>query len=111
MMVSGNYFDVLGVKPRLGRGFREDEDRVPGRDAVAVLGPDFWKQEFASDPSVVGRTIRLNGREFTVIGVAPDTFPGLQIFQRPDFYMPLGMARVFSSNPRRISLRTGTIAS
>jgi len=76
MMVSGNYFHVLGVEPRLGRGFREDEDQVPGRDAVVVLGPDFWKREFASDPSVLGRTIRLNGAEFTVIGVAPETFPG-----------------------------------
>jgi len=56
MMVSGNYFHVLGVEPRLGRGFREDEDQVPGRDAVVVLGPDFWKREFASaPPSSAGR--------------------------------------------------------
>ena len=101
MMVSGNYFQVLGVEPRLGRGFREDEDRVPGRNAVVVLGPDFWKHEFASDPSVLGRTIRLNGTEFTVIGVAPETFPGMQIFGHPDFYMPLGMARVFSTNRQK----------
>jgi predicted permease len=101
MMVSGNYFRVLGVEPKLGRGFREDEDVVPGRDAVAVLAPDFWKREFAGDPSVVGRTIRLNGTDFTVIGVAPDTFPGMYIFSRPDFYMPLAMARVFSTNPQK----------
>jgi len=101
MMVSGNYFHVLGVEPRLGRGFREDEDQVPGRDAVVVLGPDFWKREFASDPSVLGRTIRLNGAEFTVIGVAPETFPGLLIFGHPDFYMPLAMARVFSTNRQK----------
>jgi putative ABC transport system permease protein len=101
MMVSGNYFHVLGVEPRLGRGFREDEDQVPGRDAVVVLGPDFWKREFASDPSVLGRTIRLNGTEFTVIGVAPETFPGLLIFGHPDFYMPLAMARVFSTNRQK----------
>jgi predicted permease len=99
MMVSGNYFHVLGVEPQLGRGFREDEDQVAGRDAVVVLGPDFWKHEFASDPSVVGRTVRLNGTDFTVIGVAPETFPGMFIFARPDFYMPLAMARVFSTNP------------
>jgi predicted permease len=98
MMVSGNYFHVLGVEPRLGRGFREDEDQVPGRDAVVVLGPNFWKHEFASDASVLGRTIRLNGMEFTVIGVAPETFPGMLVFGRPDFYMPLAMARVFSTN-------------
>jgi len=101
MMVSGNYFHVLGVEPRLGRGFREDEDQVPGRDAVVVLGPDFWKREFASDPSVLGSTIRLNGTEFTVIGVAPETFPGLLIFGHPDFYMPLAMARVFSTNRQK----------
>jgi len=101
MMVSGNYFHVLGVQPRLGRGFREDEDQVPGRDAVVVLGPDFWKREFASDPSVLGSTIRLNGTEFTVIGVAPETFPGLLIFGHPDFYMPLAMARVFSTNRQK----------
>ncbi len=101
MMVSGNYFHVLGVEPRLGRGFREDEDQVPGRDAVVVLGPDFWKHEFASDPAVVGRTIRLNGTDFTVIGVAPETFPGMQIFGHPDFYMPLAMARVFSTNRQK----------
>ncbi len=59
ILVSGNYFKVLGVEPQLGRGFREDEDTVPGRDAVMVLGPEFWKREFASDPSVVGRTVRL----------------------------------------------------
>jgi hypothetical protein len=56
MMVSGNYFHVLGVEPRLGRGFREDEDQVPGRNAVVVLGPDFWKHEFASTrPCWAGR--------------------------------------------------------
>jgi len=101
MMVSGNYFHVLGVEPRLGRGFRGDEDQVPGRDAVVVLGPEFWKHEFASDSSVLGRTVRLNGTEFTVIGVAPETFPGMQIFGHPDFYVPLAMARVFSTNRQK----------
>ena len=101
MLVSGNYFHVLGVEPRLGRGFREDEDQVPGRDAVVILGPDFWKQEFASDPSVLGKNIRLNGTEFTVIGVAPDTFSGMLIFAHPDFYMPLAMARVFSTDRQK----------
>ena len=101
MMVSGNYFQLLGVEPRLGRGFRKDEDQVPGRDAVVVLGPDFWKHEFASDPSVVGRTVRLNGTKFTVIGVAPESFPGMLIFGHPDFYMPLAMARAFSTNPQK----------
>src|SRR6185295_15372315 len=101
MMVSGNYFSVLGVEPRPGRGFRESEDVVPGRDAVVVLGPDFWKNQFASDPAVVGRRILLNGTEFTVIGVAPESFPGLLIYSRPDVYVPLAMARAFSTNPQK----------
>jgi predicted permease len=101
MMVSGNYFRVLDVEPRLGRGFREDEDEVPGRDAVAVLGRDFWKDEFGSDPEVVGRTIRLNGTDFTVDGVAPESFPGMMIISQPDIYTPLAMATVFSTNPQK----------
>ena len=101
MLVSGNYFRTLGVEPALGRGFRDDEDRTPGRDAVAVLGPDFWKNEYGSDPAVVGRTIRLNGRDFTIIGVAPESFPGMQIFLRPSIYLPLAMATVFSTDPRK----------
>ena len=98
VLVSGNFFRVLDVEPRLGRGFRDNEDQVPGRDAVVVLGADFWHHEFAGDPGVVGRTIRLNGAPFTVIGVAPDSFSGLLIFGHPDFYMPLAMARTFSTN-------------
>jgi predicted permease len=101
LLVSGNYFRALDVEPRLGRGFRDDEDRVPGRDAVVVLSPDFWKSEFASDPSIVGRTVRLNGREFTVIGVAPDGFTSLFIFDRPDFYVPLAMAGSFTTKPQK----------
>jgi len=101
MMVSGNYFHVLGVEPTLGRGFRMDEDQAPGRDAVVVLGPEFWKHEFASDPSVLGRTVHLNSTNFIVIGVAPDTFPGMLIFAHPDFYIPLSMARVFATNAQK----------
>jgi len=101
VLVSGNYFHVLGVDPRLGRAFREDEDRVPERDAVVVLGPAFWKDEFGSDPSILGKTIRLNGAEFTVIGVAPETFPGMEIFGHPDVYVPLAMARVFSTDRQK----------
>src|SRR5580704_1326168 len=101
MRVSGNYFRVLGAEPSLGRGFRDDEDMVPGRDAVMVLGPVFWKHEFASDQNVIGRKVRLNGAEFTVIGVAPGTFPGMMVFGEPDFYMPLAMAKIFSTDPQK----------
>ncbi len=101
LLVSGNFFRVLDVEPTLGRGFRDDEDQVPGRDAVVVLSADFWKREFAGDPSVVGRIVRLNGKEFTVVGVLPETFTGLYIFDRPDFYMPLAMAGTFSTDPQK----------
>ncbi len=101
MLVSGNYFRALGVEPRLGRGFRADEDEAPGRDAVVVLSWDFWQREFAGAPSAVGRIVRLNGKDFTIIGVAPETFTGLYIFDRPDFYIPLAMARVFSASPQK----------
>jgi predicted permease len=100
ILVSGNYFSVLGVEPHLGRGFRPDEDQVPGRDAVVVLGHGFWQRELASDPSVVGRTIRLNGTDFAVVGVAPEWFPGMSIFSRPDFFVPLAMAPRFSTDPQ-----------
>ena len=101
MLVSGNYFRVLGVEPTLGRGFGDREDEAPGRDAVVVLDAEFWKRELGGDPSVVGKTVRLNGTDFTVIGVAPESFSGLLTFSRPEFYMPLAMAPVFSTDPRK----------
>lgn len=101
ILVSGNFFRTLGVEPALGRSFRDEEDRVPGRDAVTVLGRDFWKNEYGSDPGVVGRTIRLNGRDFTIIGVAPESFPGMHVFLRPSLYLPLAMAGMFPTDPRK----------
>ncbi len=101
LLVSGNYFRALGVEPQLGRGFRADEDEAPGRDAVVVLSWDFWQREFAGAASAVGRVVHLNGKNFTIIGVAPETFTGLYIFDRPDFYIPLAMARVFSTGPKK----------
>jgi predicted permease len=91
LMVSGNFFTVMEVEPQLGRTFRPDEDQVPGRDAVLVLGHDFWRQQFGADPSVLGRTVRLNGIEFTVIGVAPASFTGIDQYVRYEFYTPLMM--------------------
>jgi predicted permease len=92
LYVSGNFFRVLGVEPALGRGFRPDEDRAEGRDPVVVLGHDFWVSQFAASPSAIGSRIRLNGVEFTVIGIAPERFTGIDAFFRPTMFIPLAMS-------------------
>src|SRR6185295_13520274 len=89
--VSGNLFDVLEVRPELGRFFRADEDQVAGRDAVAVISHDTWMRSFHGDPGVVGREMRLNGVPFTVIGVAPASFTGLELVLPGAFYVPLNI--------------------
>jgi putative ABC transport system permease protein len=88
LVVSGNFFDVLQLQPALGRFFLPDEDRVPGRDAVMVLGYDTWVDQFGSDSSVVGRQVRLGGLDFTVIGVAPAGFDGMHLALPPSYYVP-----------------------
>ena len=87
LAVSTDFFDVLGVKLALGRDFRPDEDRAP----VVILSDSLWQTEFAHDPSVIGRTLKLSKVTFTVIGVAPETFPGLDPFVHENMYVPFGM--------------------
>lgn len=90
--VSDNYFDVLGVRAALGRTFRPEENRVPGRDPVAVLSHGFWSRALGADPTIVGRELRLNGIPFTVIGIAPEGFTGLSPVQvSPDAWVPVAM--------------------
>ena len=76
-VVTANYFTLLRLTPRAGRFFSLEEDRVPGRDAVAILSYDFWRTRFAEDPRVIGATVRINGTPFTVIGIAPEKFRGI----------------------------------
>src|SRR5688572_5264274 len=90
-LVSGNFFAAMGVRPTLGRAFVPAEDTVPGRDAVLVLSYRFWQRALGADPAVLGRRLLVNGTEFTVVGVAPESFTGLDLFLRPDFYVPLMM--------------------
>jgi predicted permease len=73
-IVSGNYFDVLGIKALIGRTFLPEEDRTPNTHPVVVIGYGLWKRRFGADPNVVGRTITLNEHDFIVIGVAPKEF-------------------------------------
>ena len=87
-VVSGNYFDVLGVRPHLGRMFMPEEDSVPGRNPVVVLGFALWKREFGADSSVIGRAIRLNDQPFTVIGVGPAAFGGMITGWSSDVWVP-----------------------
>jgi hypothetical protein len=110
MSVSGNFFDVLGVKPMFGRGFRPDEDQVPGRDAVVVLGHDFWKNEFGGDRSIIGRHMRLGpgaSIDFTIIGVAPESFPGMDLFICPAFFVPAMMTPRILGRPESILTARG----
>jgi putative ABC transport system permease protein len=89
--VSGNYFDVLGVKMAMGRAFLPEEDRTIDTHPVVVLGNAFWQGRFNSDPDIVGRTIYLNSHPFKVIGVAPSSFEGVRFLFRQDFWVPLMM--------------------
>ncbi len=98
MLVSGNYFKELDVEPDLGRGFLASEDQAPDRDAVVVLAYDFFMRECSGDPAIVGRTIRLNGRDFTVVGVTRRGFPGMWVFSRIDLYLPLAMSHLFAGD-------------
>ncbi|HEY6616145.1 MAG TPA: ABC transporter permease, partial [Vicinamibacterales bacterium] len=91
LAVSGNFFDVLELQPALGRAIRPDEDRVPGRDAVVVLAYSTWAEQFGSDPGVVGRQVRLGGLDFTVVGVAPESFTGMHLVLPPAFIIPIAM--------------------
>jgi len=90
-IVSENFFSVLGIQPMLGRAFAAEEGKVPGRDAVVVLGYDFWKNVLGSDVSILNRSVVINGIDFTVIGVLPESFTGLDQFFRPTFYLPIAM--------------------
>jgi len=94
-IVSGNYFDVLGVKPVLGRGFSPEEDRTQNTHPVVVIGHSLWQRRFSADPEIVGNTIYLNGFPFTVIGVAPETFNGTKHILRHAFWVPLMMRSKF----------------
>ena len=91
LAVSGNFFEVLRVPPAVGRTFVPADDLVPGRDAVAVLAYETWRQRYAGDPTIVGRHARIGGVDFMVIGVAPQEFPGMDLVLHPAFYVPLAM--------------------
>jgi predicted permease len=89
--VSGNYFDVLGVRPELGRVFGAGDDRTLGGAPYAVLSHDFWRARFGADPGVIGRPLRLNGTLLTIVGVADRGFTGIDPASRADLFVPMVM--------------------
>jgi len=93
-VVSANYFSTLGISPSLGRFFSPDEDTVPDRDRVAVISHGFWQSKFGGDRSVLGKEIRLNGSDFTIVGVTPAEFQGVSPGYPNDVWIPTMMLRL-----------------
>jgi len=94
-VVTASYFRVLGIQPALGRFFTDEEDRVRDRDAVVVVSHAFWRQQLEANPQVLGQTITINGRPFSVVGVAPPGFGGaLQGLATSHVWIPSAMFRL-----------------
>lgn len=91
MLVSGNYFEVLGIGPAAGRFFGEEEARAPGAAAVVVVSHELWQNRFQGDASAIGGTLRVNGHPLTIVGVAPRGFHGTMLGARPAVWLPLGL--------------------
>jgi predicted permease len=90
-MVSGNYFDVLGLQPATGRLFKDSDDTAESANPVAVLGYSYWQRKFAASPQVIGQAIRLDGYPFTIVGVAPEGFEGDVVGEQMSVFIPLSM--------------------
>jgi predicted permease len=90
-LVSGSYFDVLGLTPHLGRLLNRDDDREPGNGRVAVLSYDYWRRRFGERPDIVDQTVLVNGQTLTIVGIAPKEFHGTTLGDRPLIYVPLSM--------------------
>jgi predicted permease len=91
MVASANYFDVLGVRPILGRGFLPEEDEKPGGAPVAVISYRLWQTHFGANPDVVGQHVEINQHPFTIVGVAPAVFQGSQTGVRTEIWVPMMM--------------------
>jgi predicted permease len=101
-LVSGNYFDVLGVRPALGRTFSEDEGARPGAAAVAVISHGLWQGRFGADPAIVGKTFNLRRVPFTIIGVTPREFNGVSLGRRHDLWIPFAAEVLLRPEGNRI---------
>ena len=108
-LVTGNYFEVLGLTAFRGRIFTQDEDRSPGANPVAVISYGSWQSRFGSDPDIAGKTITLNGRSFTVVGVAPEGFTGTEIMFTPEIWVPMMMAREIEPGSNYLEQRSNGV--
>lgn len=97
-LVSGNYFEVLGVKPAMGRIFEAGDDITPGAHPVAVLNHGFWTRRFAADSNILNQTMIINGQVMTIVGVAQSDFDGVQVGQVPDIFIPMTMKAQMTPN-------------
>jgi predicted permease len=104
-MVSGNYFDVLGVIPAIGRLFNSADNEKEGAHPYVVLSHSFWKRAYGEDTSAVGTDVLLNGNRFQVIGVAREGFTGPSIGESPDIFVPIIMYRTFNPTSHRWNSR------
>jgi predicted permease len=87
--VSGQYFEVVAIKPYLGRLLNRADDDHPGASEVAVLSWPAWKSYFGADPSIVGKTVRINKHPYIIVGVTPESFYGTEKFLQPDLFVPM----------------------
>ncbi|MBI3280992.1 MAG: ABC transporter permease, partial [Acidobacteria bacterium] len=99
VFVSGNYFNVLGVEPAAGNLFNAEHDQKFGAAPYVVLSHAFWKRRFASDPRVIGTTVRVNGFPFTVIGVSREGFTGVEVGVAPELFVPATMRTQVTGSP------------
>ena len=90
-LVSGNFFDVLGVRPALGRVFNAADDRTPGGHPIAVLSYGYWQRRFGGDPRILNETIAVNGHPLSIVGVSDRRFTGIQVGRSVDIMIPLMM--------------------
>ena len=90
-LVTGNFFDVLGIRPELGRLLSAHDDVIKNAQPVVVLGYGYWTRRFGGNPSIIGQPVRINNSLMTVIGVAPRDFFGIDVGRVPDVYVPLAM--------------------
>lgn len=93
-IVSGNYFNLLGLKPAVGRLFMESDETAKGANPVVVLSYEYWKNRFNAEPDIAGKTVLINGHEFTIVGVAPEGFHSAIDGYKPGVFLPVTMSAV-----------------